>query len=157
MERARARHGRELLERFVAAIRHDLHPRVALGEDRLDLFERQVALELHREGLAVAAHRAHAYAEAVHYDGAQVVRLWPHEWGPRAPEDLVRLRVPFPLFAALSLAEIGVDPRQQASGERHPEMLGREILVTQDPGDFAVDVADGRCRFGEQALRGERR
>src|SRR5207237_9361635 len=120
-------------------------PIVGFREHLLDFPERNVALELDGEALRVAAHRADANAEAVDRDGLRF-----------ASENLVGLRVRLPLLAALPVAEVLGDPRQQPSGYRHAEVFRRKALVAQDARDFAIDLEDRRGRIVEQALRGER-
>src|SRR3989441_5832282 len=44
----------QVAQRRLALVWNDSHPIVRLGEHLLDLIERQIALELHRERLAVA-------------------------------------------------------------------------------------------------------
>ena len=72
---------------------------------------------------------------------------------PRRPRILLRLGAALPLLAAHAVAEVLVDPRDQAAGERHAEVLGGEALVAQDAGDLAVDVEDRRRRIVEQFAR----
>ena len=100
------------------------------GQHALDLVERHVARQLDGERLAVAAHRADAHADAVDRDRAIV-----------AAEDLVGLGLRLPLLAALAVAEVLVDPGQQAAGERHAEVLRRQRVAAQRLGH-----ARGRCR-----------
>jgi hypothetical protein len=88
----------------------------------------------------VAAHGADSHAEAIHRDRACF-----------SPEDLVGLDVALPLLAALAVAEVAVDPGQEAPRERHAEVLGGEFVVAQDPRDLAVDVEDRGGRILESA------
>jgi hypothetical protein len=72
-----------------------------------------------------------------------------------AAEDLVGLDVPLPLLAALAVAQVRVDPGQEAAGERDTEVLRGEIVFAQDAGHLAVDVEDRRGGIVEEALGGE--
>src|SRR6266511_769751 len=136
-----AGHGRrrQLADALLAQIRYHPHPVTGGCEDALDLRERNVAPQLDRQRLRVAAHRADAHADGIDRDDV----------GAAAAEDLVGLGTALPLLAAHAIAEILVDPRYQAAGERHAEVLGREILVTQYAGDLAIDVEDRRVRVVE--------
>ena len=93
---------------------------VGARQNALDLGQRHVALELDGQRLAVAAHRADAHAQAVHRDRVAL-----------APEDLVGLGLRLPLLAALAVAEVLVDPRKQAAGQRHAEVLVRQCVAAQ--------------------------
>ena len=73
----------------------------------LDFRNRQVFFQLQGEGLAVAAHRADAYAQAVDY--GRIVA---------AAEDFVGFHAALPFFFGLAVAQIYVNPRNQAAGER---------------------------------------
>src|SRR4029077_12861904 len=95
----------------VALVRNNSHPRVRLGEYLLDFVHRQIPLKSYGEGLAVAAHCADAHADAVDRDRVSF-----------AAKNLVAFSLAFPLFAALAIAEILVDPRQQAARKRKPEL-----------------------------------
>src|SRR3546814_2870682 len=58
LQAARDRCRRQLLEGDRAIVRHPLEPVVAGANQRLDLAERQVALELDRQREAMATHRS---------------------------------------------------------------------------------------------------
>ncbi len=83
----------------------------------------------------MAAQRADAHAEAVDRNGA------------RGAEDLVGFRLPFPLFAALAVVELLVDPRDQAAGQRHAEVVGRQRAGAGQLGDAALNVENGGRRI----------
>ena len=131
--------GRQFADRALALVGDHLHPVVGRGEHPFDFGQRHVLGQLDRQGLAVAAHRADADADAI--DGNRLV--------PCEAEDLVRLGLPLPFFLALAVAQILVDPRDQAAGERDAEVLGRIGGAAERLGDAAVDLQNGRGRIGE--------
>ena len=110
----------------------------------LDLGERQVAPQLDRQRLAVAAHRADAHAERV--DGNRALA------GRPRPRILLVSAPPFhssrlmPLPRSLSIHGI----RLPASGT--PKCSVGKAVVAQDAGHFAVDVEDRRRRIVEQVF-----
>ena len=89
----------------------------------------------------MAAHGADAYTQAIDRNGAC-----------GQAENLVGFRAALPLFPALSVAEILVDPGNQRTGQRHPKIGGGKPLVPQNAGHFPVDVQNGRGRIIEQRL-----
>ena len=117
----------------------DLDPVVGGGEQAFDFGERHVLGQLDRQRLAVAAHRADADADAI--DGNRLVA--------GEAENLVRLGLALPFFLALAVAEVLVDPGNQAAGERHAEMLGGIGGAAERLGHAAVDFENGRRRIGE--------
>ena len=94
----------------------------------------------------MAAHGAHAHAVAVHRDlaGAEV--------GAQT-QDLVGFGHAFPFFARLAVAQILVDPRNQAAAQRHAEVggfgSGQGALLGDD---HAVDLEDGALWVIQQGL-----
>src|SRR5712692_8484823 len=121
----------QIAQRRLALVRNDSHPIVRLGEHLLDLIERQIAPELHGERLAVATHCAYAHANPV--DGDRVA----------APaQNLVGLRLPFPLLAALAVAEILVDPRKKTAGKRKSELGAWKGVLAQRRSHGPVDLED---------------
>ena len=134
--------GREFPDADLALVGHDPDPVVAAGDQALYFGHRQVRLQFDRERLAVASHRADAHAQA----------LDRHRAGLGA-EDLVGLDRRLPLLAALAVAQILVDPRNQIRRERHAEMRMREIVGRERGADRAVDVENGRRGVAEQGRR----
>ena len=108
-------------------------------EHRLDLGERHVAPQLDGERLAVATHRANANAQTVDGDGTL-----------RSAEDLVAFSLGLPFFLALPVAEIRIDPRQQAARQGMAEVRRRKAGVPQRVGNRAIDVEDRGCGIVEQ-------
>ena len=125
---------------------HHLHPGVVGGDHRLDVGHRHVLLELEGQRLAVAAHRAHAHAEAVdrHRRRAETFAL---------AEDLVGLGHALPLFLGHAIAQVLVDPRDQRAAQRHAEvgrLGGRQAALGGD--HLAVDLQDGALGVVQQRL-----
>ena len=71
--------------------------------------------------MAVAAHRADTDAQAVDY--GRIVA---------AAENFVGFRAAFPFFFGLAVAQIHVNPRNQAAGERYAEVGFRIVFAAQD-------------------------
>ena len=140
VERAGHGGGREARERRLALVRHDAHPVVRCRDRALDVRDLHRALQLDRHRLAVAAHRADAHADAVDRHGRR-----------GEAEDLVSLRARLELLAAVAVAEVAVDPRQQAAGERKAEPL-RPACRSRAPRSRG-----GRCRGSRSRDRREAR
>ena len=87
----------------------------------------------------MAAHGADAHAKALDRNRVRA-----------APEDLVGLGAPLPLLAALTVAEILVDPRDQAAREGRAELRLRQVGRPQRIGHGTVDVEDCAGRIVEQ-------
>ena len=68
----------------------------------------------------------------------------------RLPKDLVGLGLPLPFFCALPVAQVLVDPRQEAAGERLAEACYGKVGLAQRFGEDAVDVADRTRRIVEE-------
>jgi hypothetical protein len=83
----------------------------------------------------VGAHGADPDAKAVHDDPVLF----------RGAQDLVGLDSGFPFFLGLPVSEVGVDPGDQGTGQRHAELRGVDVgaLVGQD---LPVDFENGRRR-----------
>src|SRR5207253_9609458 len=113
-------------------------PRVVLPDQPFDICNRHVFVQFDGQRLAVAAHGANAHANAVHRD-----------WALEATEDLVGLGLGLPLFTALTVRQLFVDPRDQAAGQRHAEVFGRVSVAAHGFGHFTVDVEDGAGRVGQ--------
>src|SRR6266508_1614220 len=143
--RAGDRRGCQPLDALFASVANHADPRVAGSEHALDFGERDIAPQLDRQRLAVAAHRSDADTDRLHDDRV----VW------RAAENLVGLRTALPLLEAHAVAEILVDPGNETAGERHARMLGRKPLVAQDPGYLAIDVENSGGGVVEQILRRE--
>src|SRR6185295_18118290 len=111
-ERARYGGGRETRQRCFALVRHEADEFVRPLDHALDLRDHHPSLQLDRDSLAVAAHRADAYAESV--DGHR---------RRRQAEDLVALRARLEFFAAVAIAKVAIDPGEQAPCERVAESL----------------------------------
>src|SRR5438445_12194589 len=111
LQRAAHRCRSQLAQTCLALVRNNSHPRVRLSEYLLDFVHRQISPEFYGERLAVATHCADAHANAVDRDRVSC-----------AAKNLVAFRLTFPLFAALAVAQILVDPRPQAARERKPEL-----------------------------------
>src|SRR4051812_26611712 len=144
LQRAGHRRRRQVAERALLVVGYDRGPLVCRREEGLDLPQRHIARQLHRDRLAVAAHRADTYAQAVDRDRAV---------GPA--ENLVAFGLRLRLFLALAVAEILRDPRQQAAGEREAEVLRRELPAPHRRRHRPIDVQDARVLIGQQ--RGDRR
>ena len=98
----------------------------------------QVFFQLQGNGLAVAAHRADADAQAV--DHGRIVA---------AAEDFVGFCAAFPFFFGLTVAQIHINPRNQAAGERYAEVGFRIVFAAQEIGHFAVNVENCAGRIGK--------
>src|ERR1700680_1560523 len=120
---------REVADRGLAIIRPHAHPGVGAGEQLFDLGAREIPLELDRQSLRVAAHRAHPHADAFHRHG---VRL--------RSEYLVRFGARLPFLAALAGAQILVDPRNQARRERHAELRPGKLGARECTAYGAIDI-----------------
>ncbi len=91
----------------------------------------------------MATHCADAHANAVDRDRVSF-----------AAENLVAFRLAFPLFAALAVAEILVDPRQQAARKRKAELLSWQRLVPQRRAHRPVQLEDRGGRILKGRSRG---
>src|SRR2546425_761140 len=143
LQRAAHRYRSQLAQACLALVRNHSHPRVRLGEYLLDFVHRQIPPEFYGERLAVATHCADAHADAVDRDRVLF-----------AAKNLVAFRLAFPLFAALAVAEILVDPRQQAARERKPELPAWQRSVPQRRGHRPVQLKDRGGRILQQRSRG---
>ena len=119
-------------------VRHQPDPGIVLADQPFDVRQRHILVELDGQRLAVAAHGADAHAQAIHRNRALV-----------ATQDLVGLGLALPLFAALAVGQLLVDPGDQAASQRHAEMIHREGLATHGLGHLAVDIEDGTGRIGK--------
>ena len=88
----------------------------------------------------MAAQRANADAQAVYRDNG------------RGGEDLVGLRLAFPLFAALTVIQLFVDPRDQAARQRYAKVIDRQLAAAGQRRHFALNIQDGGSRVRQ--LRG---
>src|SRR6267154_3680055 len=131
LERAAYRRRGELTQACLALVRNDPHPGIRLGEYLLDFVDRQIAPEFDGERLAVATHRADANADSVDRDGICFTA-----------EDLVAFGLTFPFFATLAVAEILIDPRQQAARKRKTELLAWQGFIPQRRGHRSVQLED---------------
>src|SRR5205809_5452722 len=102
-------------QRCLALVRDDAHPIVGGSDDRPDLIERHILLQLDRQRLAVTTHRADTYTDSID-----------RNWIARATENLVPLGHAFPFFAALAVTNVFVYPREQTAGERCAELFDRK-------------------------------
>src|SRR5713101_6558411 len=143
LKRAAHRYRSQLTQACLALVRNDSHPRVRLGEYLLDFVHRQIPPEFYGERLAVATHCADAHADAVDRDRVLF-----------AAKNLVAFRLTFPLFAALAVAEILVDPRQQAARKRKAEALPWQRLVPQRRRHRPVQLEDRGGRILQGRSRG---
>src|SRR6185369_402660 len=96
-------------------VRYDADPVIRSSQHAFDFSDGHVLGQLDRQRLAVAAHRSDANANAIDWN-----RLFAAE-----AQNFVRLRLPFPFFFALTVAEVFVDPRNKAAGEGNTEMVRR--------------------------------
>src|SRR5207245_5338791 len=103
----------------------------------------QIPPQFDVERLAVATHCAYAHANAVDRDRVSF-----------AAKYLVAFRLAFPLFAALAVAEILVDPRQQAACKRKPELPAWQRSVPQRRGHRSVQLEDRGGRILQGRFRG---
>ncbi len=109
-----------------------------LADQRFDIGDRHIFVQFDGQRLAVAAHGADAHADTVDWDRAL-----------EATEDLVGLGLGLPLFTALTVGQLLVDPGNQAAGQRHAEVLGRVGFAAHGFGHTAVDVEDRAGRIGQ--------
>ena len=116
---------------------HNFYPIVGAGQQAFDFGYGQILFQLQGDGLAVAAHGADAYAQTLHDGGAA------------AAEDFVGFNVAFPFFLGLAVAQVYVDPRNQAAGQRHAEVGFGVVGRAQEVGYFAVDIEDGAGGVGQ--------
>ena len=107
----------------------DFHPVIRACQNRFDFGNGQVFFQLQGDGLAVAAHRADADAQTVDYS-----------WIVAAAEDFVGFHAAFPFFFGLTVAQVHINPRNQAASERYAEIGFRIVFAAQEIGHFAVDV-----------------
>ena len=117
---------------------HDFHPVVCAGQDGFDFGDGQVFFQFQGDGLTVAAHCADAHAQAVDHGGVVA-----------AAEDFVGFRAAFPFFFRLAVAQIRVNPRNQAAGKRHAEVGFGIVFAAQKIGNFAVDVENRAGGVGQ--------
>ena len=117
---------------------HHFHPIVGRGQNALDFRHRQILFQFQGQRLAVAAHGAHAHAQAVHH----------HRVGAAA-EDFIGFHAAFPFFFGLAVAQIGINPRNQAAGQGHAELRLRIGIAAQEIRHFAVDIQNGAGRIGQ--------
>ncbi len=82
----------------------------------------------------MAAQRADAHAQAIDRDHAAGI------------QNLVGFRLTFPLFTALAVVELLVDPRDQAAGQRHAEVIGRQFAAAGGFSNLALDIQNGGSR-----------
>src|SRR5467141_1211432 len=143
LQRAAHRYRSQLAQACLALVRNNSHPRVRLGEHLLDFVHRQISPEFYGERLAVATHCADAHANAVDWDRVSC-----------AAKNLVAFRLTFPLFAALAVAEILIDPRQQAARKRKPELSAWQRSVPQRRGHRPIQLKDRGGRILQQRSRG---
>src|SRR6266436_3776731 len=143
LQRAAHRYRSQLAQACLALVRNHSHPRVRLGEYLLDFAHRQIPPEFYGERLAVATHCADAHANAVDRDRVSF-----------AAKNLVAFRLAFPLFAALAIAEILVDPRQQAARKRKPELPAWQRPVPQRRGHHPIQLEDRGGRILQERFRG---
>ncbi len=87
----------------------------------------------------MAAHCTDTHAQTVHGNRLGIETQY-----------LVGLRLAFPLFLALAVAQVLVDPRNQAARQRHTKIRRREFFIAQYARDFAVDIEDGGGRIIQQ-------
>ena len=66
-----------------------------------------------------------------------------------AAENLVGLRLGFPLFLALAVFHFLVDPRQQRTGQREAEVFVGHAVAAHGGGHLAVDVQNRAGRVGQ--------
>ncbi len=106
-----------------------------LGQQCLDIRQRHIFVQLDGQRLAVAAHGTDTHADTIDRDRTTA-----------AADDLVGLSLRLPLFTALTVSQLLVDPRDQAAGQRYAEVVNREGVATQGLGNSAVDVQNGTGR-----------
>src|SRR6266699_588866 len=140
-ELAGHRRGRQLACARLARVGYDAHPLMGIRDQVLDLGQRHFAAKLDGQRLTVTAHRADAHANRLDWDRMAL-----------AAENLIGLGTAFPLLLADTIAHVFSDPGNQAPGERHAKVLGREALVAQYAGDLAVDIEYRRTRVAQQVL-----
>ncbi|CAJ1775970.1 hypothetical protein LMCDFJHI_00677 [Aeromonas salmonicida] len=99
----------------VAIVGDHFHPVVMGSQQGFDLRQRHVFFEFDGEGLAVATQGTDPHAQTIHRNG-----------GIFDPQDLVGLGLALPLFAALAVVELGVNPGDEATGQRHAEVVHRQ-------------------------------
>ena len=128
---------REFGQRRLTIVGHDTHPVVGTCQHLFDGRQRQILAQLDGQCLTVAAHGAHPNADAL--DRNVVFR--------RATQHLVQLGVALPLLARHAVAQVLVDPGQQAACQGEAELLGGEIRRTHGLSHRTVDVQDVASRI----------
>ncbi|CNU06223.1 Uncharacterised protein [Salmonella enterica subsp. enterica serovar Bovismorbificans] len=101
--------------------------------------------QLNGERLAVTAQRADAHAQTINRDHRGSI------------EDLVGFRLAFPLFAALAVIKLFVDPGDQASRQRYAKVINRQLSAAGQCRNFAFNIKNcGRRRrqfIGDMAIQ----
>src|SRR5690625_4474881 len=92
----------------------------------------------------VGAMRSHSQAHANSIHG---------NWLFAAAEDLVRLYLPFPLFAALFVLELLIDKRQQAACQWVLEVLYGKFATAHRLSHLPVDFQNRRTRIDRKSTR----
>ena len=126
----------ELLHGQGAVVGDEFHPGVARLDECFNLGQGQVFFQLQRQGQRVAAHGADAHAQTIDGDGGG------------GAQDFVHLGLALPLFFGLAVLELGVNPGNQATGQRSAKELGRYI-VANGVRHLAVDFQNSRCGGGQ--------
>src|ERR1700722_16957389 len=104
------------------------HPLVAIGQNFLDVSERDIPREFDTEALAVASHRCNPHANAIDRN----LRMEAHE--------LVGLGHTFPFFACLAVGHFSIDPWNKAGREGRSKLARRQasasLCLSTHPIDF---------------------
>jgi len=90
----------------------------------------------------MTTHRTHPHTNAFHRNRVL-----------RGAHDFIGLNARLPFFTTLTIPKVLVDPRNQTRGERHCELLLREIALSQRGADRAINIQNTRGRIREQWRR----
>jgi len=109
-----------------------------LADQVFDISNRHILVQLDGQCLAVATHRTDTHANAVHRNRVL-----------EATQDLVGFSLRLPFFAALTVWQLFIDPRDQAASQWHAEVLGRVRIAAHGLRNTTVNVEDGAGRISQ--------
>ena len=106
---------------------------------------RHIFFQFNGERLAVAAQRTDAHAQTINRDHGRGVK------------NFVGFSLSLPLFAALTVIKLFVDPRNQATGQRYAKVINRQFTAAGQGRHFTFDIENSRgrgCQFiGHMAIQ----
>ena len=106
-------------------------PWIGLADQLHDFIEWNILSHANGQSLAVAPHGSDTNTDSIDWN----LRLGP-------TEDLVRLCFTFPFLAALTIAQVFIDPRNQAARERYTKVVDRKVGGPHRICDCLVDCQD---------------